>query len=888
MRAPDLPFQRIQLDNGLVLLVHEDHKVPIVSVNLWYHVGSKNERRGRTGFAHLFEHLMFEGSEHHDAEYFEPFELVGVSEINGTTNRDRTNYFQTVPANALDVALWMESDRMGHFVGAITQEKLDEQRSVVQNEKRQGDNQPYGRVFDLIAGSTYPAEHPYSWPVIGAMEDLDAASLDDVREWFETYYGPSNAVLSIAGDVDTADVVERVTRHFGDIQPGPALSRPEVWIAPRSGEQRHHLTDQVAQSRIYMIWNVPQIYSSDYHRLQLAADVLSQGKVSRLYKRLVYEDRIATDVAAYLWSGEIGSQFIIQASAVPDSDLDAVESAVREELARLLDGSARAEELERVRTQQWARFIRGFERIGGFGGKSDLLAAGEVLADAPDAYLGTLEDFDATTPESLRETAARWLSDGCFLLEVHPRPRHAARGQGVDRSRLPEPSEAVAVRFPDLERFQLSNGLNVILAERHSTPLVAGTLVVDSGYAADSLAAPGTAWLTMAMLDEGTATHTSLEISEKLASLGARLGVSADLDACEISLSSLTPRLDPALEIYREVVLTPGFPEHEVERLRKEQIVQIRRELNSPVQMALRLMPRLLYGEEHPYGTPMTGSGTIESVAGILRQDLVDFWGTWLTPRGASLVVVGDTTRADVSHRLEDAFGGWSADHEPPALTLPEVPDRGEAEIYLLDRPGSPQSLVLGGSLVGPRDESSEARLQTMLLALGGAFTSRINMNLREDKGWSYGAHSFIVEARGQRPLIAYAQVQTDKTGEAIREIQKEIRAMQGDRPIETEELERARRQQTLSLPGRWEAIWDIRAAIVEMVRLDLPDDYWQKWIESVSEVTIADVTAAASLLRPESMLWIVVGDSRELLDPLQRLDMGGVQLLDPDGRPQA
>ncbi|HXE82447.1 MAG TPA: pitrilysin family protein, partial [Gemmatimonadales bacterium] len=292
--AVTIPYQKFVLKNGLTLLVHEDHKAPIVAVNIWYHVGSKNERPGRTGFAHLFEHLMFNGSEHFNTDYFQALEPLGATDLNGTTNEDRTNYFQNVPTSALDVVLWMESDRMGHLVGVIDQGRLDEQRGVVQNEKRQGENEPYGKVDLLMTEGTYPAGHPYSWSVIGSMEDLNAAKLDDVKEWFKTYYGPNNAVIVLAGDI-TPDVArQKVEQYFGDIPAGPPIAKQDTWIARRSGTHREVMQDRVPQGRIYKEWNIPEFGSADADYLDMVTDVLAQGKTSRLYKRLVYDAQIAT------------------------------------------------------------------------------------------------------------------------------------------------------------------------------------------------------------------------------------------------------------------------------------------------------------------------------------------------------------------------------------------------------------------------------------------------------------------------------------------------------------------------------------------------------------------------------------------------------------------
>src|SRR6266704_2562232 len=332
----DIPFQKLVLNNGLTLIVHEDHKAPIVAVNLWYHVGSKNEKLGKTGFAHLFEHLMFGGSEHASGRYIDAMEKIGATDLNGTTNTDRTNYFEDVPTNALDYTLWMESDRMGHLLGALDQKTLDLQRGVVQNEKRQGENQPYGVTRLLITQNSYPAGHPYSWTTIGEMADLDAASMKDVQEWFKTYYGPSNVILVLAGDIDAKTAKEKAEKYFGDIPAGPPVAHQEAWIAKMTGTHRQKVQDRVPQARIYKIWNIPEYGNAAADYLDLVSDVLSTGKTSRFYKRLVYDDQIATNANAFVALSEIGGQFRVQATARPGQDLAQVEKELDEELARFL------------------------------------------------------------------------------------------------------------------------------------------------------------------------------------------------------------------------------------------------------------------------------------------------------------------------------------------------------------------------------------------------------------------------------------------------------------------------------------------------------------------------------------------------------------------------
>src|SRR5437867_5552627 len=504
--AITIPYQRFALKNGLTLLVHEDHKAPIVAVNIWYHVGSKNEKPGRTGFAHLFEHLMFNGSEHFNDDYFQPFERIGATDQNGTTNNDRTNYFENLPMTARYIKQWMESDRMGHLIGVIDTAKVNEQRGVVKNEKRQGASQPYGKVNLLMAEGAYPPGHPYSWTVIGSMEDLNGASVEDVKNWFRTYYGPNNAVIVLAGDITPELARQKVEQYFGDIPASPPIATQDVWIAKRTGTHRQIMQDRVPQPRIYRQWNIPQFGSADGDYLDLVTDVLAAGKTSRLYKRLVYDEQIATDVVAYVDLREIAGQLVIRATAKPGGDLGRVQRAIAEELARFIrpGGGPTPSELRRVKTQSRANFIRGIERIGGFGGKSDVLAMNEVYAGNADHYQVTRQRIATATAADLRSAAARWLSDGDFVVEVHPYPTYDVVASGADRSKLPAAGTPPDARFPAIARATLSNGLKIVLAERHAIPQVNMTLLIDAGYAADQFAAPGTASLALDMLDEGT------------------------------------------------------------------------------------------------------------------------------------------------------------------------------------------------------------------------------------------------------------------------------------------------------------------------------------------------------------------------------------------------
>lgn len=883
---PEISYEKHVLPNGLTLILHEDHKAPIVAVNVWYHVGSKNEKKRKTGFAHLFEHLMFNGSEHFNDDYFKALERVGATDLNGTTNVDRTNYFQNVPSSALDVVLFLESDRMGHLLGAIDQAKLDEQRGVVQNEKRQGENQPYGVVRQLLAEYTYPAGHPYSWTTIGSMEDLNAASLEDVREWFRTYYGPNNAVLVIAGDINPAEVKAKVEKYFGDIPPGPPIVKQTAWIAKMTGERRAWAQDRVPQARLYMVWNVPPLTDPEVDLLDLVASVLATGKTSRLYKRLVYDEQIATEVSASVWGKELGSQFLIVATAKPDGDLAKVERAIREELERLLAQGPSKEEVERAQLTYRADFLRGIERVGGFGGKSDVLAYGEVFYGNPEAYKRQWATVAGATPASLQKVAQKWLADGLFVLEVHPFPKLEAAGTGVDRSKLPEVAQLPEPRFPRVETAKLPSGLQLVVATRTAVPLVEMELVVDAGFSTDDPDKLGRASLAMAMLDEGTASRTALQISEELQRLGAELSTGSTLDSSFVAMSALKEKLAASLALFADVILNPTFPAADFARLQKQQLASLAREKVTPVAMGLRVLPTLLYGEGHPYAVPFTGSGREETVAKLSREDLIAFHRTYFKPNNATLIVVGDVTLTEIRAQVEKLFASWQAG-EVPAKRLDKVSGPEAREVYILDRPGSQQSVIFAGLLLPPKDDHRSEALRLVHEVLGGSFTSRLNMNLREDKHWSYGARFVFPDARGQRPFFAVAPVQADKTEEALAEVVKEISDVVGRRPITEEELEKAKGNLTLTLPGRWETNEAVLRSLFEVVQFGLPWDYPLKSAEAIKVQDLTTVRSVANeVINPAKVVYVVVGDRAKIEAGIRDLNLGPVHFLDSEGKP--
>ena len=880
----DINYEKFVLDNGLTLVVHEDRKAPVAAVNVWYHVGSKNEKEGKTGFAHLFEHLMFNGTENYNDDWFKPFDRVGATGMNGTTNFDRTNYFQVVPTNALDFALWMESDRMGHLLGAIDQDKLDEQRGVVQNEKRQGENQPYGKVFITAFKNIFPKGHPYSWSVIGYMEDLEAASLDDVHEWFNQYYGAANAVLVVAGDVDAQQVKERVEYYFGHIPAGPPLTRQDTWIPDLVGTHRQVMEDRVPQARLYKIWMMPEIGNVESERLDLVAGILSEGKTSRLYKRLVHDDRIASDVAAFAFPLEIAGLFGVIATAMPGQDLASVEAAIDEEVERFLAEGPTRDEMTRITTRRKAAFVRGAERVGGFGGKSDILAQNEVYLGDPGAYRDTLDVWNTAKAGELTAAANKWMARGQYVLEVHPYEERTVTESMADRSKFPDVGAPPAVSFDAFERTELSSGLKVVLANRSAVPVVNMRLMVNAGYAADQFGLPGTASLAMNMLDEGTKNRSALEISDELALLGATLGTGSNVDMSTVSMSALKEKLGDSLDLFADVILNPTFPESDFVRLRDLQLATIKQEKVQPVGMALRIFPKLLYGDDHAYGLPFTGSGDEESVSSLDTDALKSFHADWFKPNNATLVVVGDVTMDELKPMLEKQFRNWKAG-DVPRKNIADVTHKSESTIYLVDRPDSEQSIIFAGHIAPPKNNDQEIAIEAMNEVLGGSFNARVNMNLREDKHWSYGARSLLFDAQGQRPFLVYAPVQTDKTSESMAELYKEVSQIRGDRPPTADEVARAKDKNTLTLAGRWETANAVANSLGEMVRFQLPDNYWQEYADMVRSLSQDQISGAAEdIMRPDNMVWVVVGDRDEIEAKIEELGYGDVVLMDADG----
>lgn len=880
----NISYKKYLLDNGLTLIVHEDHKAPIVAFNIWYHVGSKNEKQGKTGFAHLFEHLMFNGSEHFNDDYFKLMDQIGATDLNGTTNNDRTNYFENFPTSALDKVLWVESDRMGFMINAIDSAKLAEQRGVVQNEKRQGDNEPYAIASELTAKNTYPAAHPYSWRVIGSMEDLDAASLDDVKDWFKSHYGPNNSVIVIAGDVKPDEIFEKVKKYFGGIPASPPLAKQEKWVAKMTGTHTQVAEDRVPQGRLEKTWNVPGWGTKDATYLNLLSDILTSGKTSRLYKRLVYDSLLASGVNSYVDDKEIAGQFVISADAKPGVELTTINKMVNEELQKIFSAGVTKQELERAKTRYFSGFVKGAERIGGFGGKSDILALSATYGGSPDYYKTIQKMVKTATIADIKKAANVWLTDGEYVLQIVPFGNFSTAATTIDRSVQPPLGPPPAVKFPPVNEFTLSNGLKVSLVTRTAIPVINMSLMVNAGYAADQFGLPGLASLAGNMITEGTKTKTSLQISDLLADLGADLYSYSNLDNSYLNMNALKTNLDASLKLFTDVLLNSVFPQKDFIRLQKEQLLRIKQEESSPFPMGLRLLPGLIYGKGHAYSNSFTGSGTTESVNKLTRNDVVKFHETWYAPNNAVLIVVGSITVNELKTKLENAFTGWKS-HTIPEKNIENVALAEKPAVYIIDKPGASQSIILAAEISTSATDPDYEALGMANRILGGEFTARMNMNLREDKHWSYGAGTVNLDAKGPGFFAGYAPVQTDKTKESIAEMMKEMNNYIGDKPATQEEFNKVQNNALLQLPGIWETNYAVMNALQDVITYNRGNEYLTNYPAMLRKLTLDDIKKGSlKIIKPNNLIWVIVGDRSKIENGVKELNIGPIKYLSAEG----
>jgi zinc protease len=877
----DLPYERFELENGLTVLVHSDHSTPTVFVGMWYGVGSKNEPEGRTGFAHLFEHLMFQGSENRDGEYFTPFTDAGATGMNGTTNEDRTNYYATVPSGALDMALWMESDRMSHLLGAITQEALDEQRGVVQNEKRQGETRPYAQMGDKIRAGIYPVDHPYRHSVIGSMDDLNAASLDDVHEWFNKYYGASNVTLVLAGDISLEDARTKVEHYFSEAPVGVPLSHPKKWVPNLTENREESMYDNVGQTRIARVWALPGLNDKDTSLMYLVNDSLVANKNSPLRKKLVDELQLATSIRGSahgrVMSGEYRLTVDLRPEVTPEQVMPIVDEVIAEYLA-----SGPDEQIVENAKLGVKMYILGALETGSQIGR--MLVEGELFSGDPLFINTELKWLNDATGEELRQIANRWLTRGYYQLTVEPFPEYQSVDATVDRSSIPTVTAKSDINFPDIETVTLRNGIKLVVANRGSIPLVDVSIRIETGATAAPADAPGLPVFVFGLMDKGTKKYDANELAaakDKIA-MGGRF--TAGDESSSLGYRILSSNLEPSLGLAAEMLRNPTFPQDELDKLKAQVSAYLATLKKAPSRAAIPLLERAMYGPDSPKGSVWTP----ELVEQVDRARLEVWHRVEIAPDNMTIYMIGDIDMDDATKAVDKAFGKWTAKNASARRDIGDAVDSG-GRVILIDYPGAASSTIASGRAIAPFDANTWVSLSMMNRVLGGAFEARLNMNLREDKSWSYGYNSGISRnTSGEMLFGTYGQVQTDKTAESMQEIKRELDEFVSTRPATADEIARVKLNRVRSLPGSFATNSGFLGSIISSASYDLPFNYAETAADRIEAVMLTDVRAAAKEIVDSSQLtWVVVGDLEKMEEQVRALGFADVEVWDAFGNKQ-
>ncbi|HEX7820680.1 MAG TPA: pitrilysin family protein [Sphingobium sp.] len=909
----DIPYEMFTLKNGLRVIIHTDRKAPVVGVTVYYRVGSKNEPKGKTGFAHLFEHLMFGGSEN-VPDFDAPLVEAGSTATNGSTWFDRTNYVVTVPTGALDRALFMEADRMGHLLGAVTQAKLDAQRGVVQNEKRQGDNQPFGLVDYAQTEALFPAGHPYGHSTIGSMADLDAASVADVKDWFRANYAPNNAILVLAGDIDVATARPKVEKYFGDIAAGPAVP-PVVSPIPTLPKRIDAvMKDRVSTTRLYRTWVIPGLNDPAGNQLAIGAAVLGGLSSSRLDNALVRREQLAVGVTASTDRHEQVGKFEVTVDVKPGVDPAKVSARLDELIAELVAKGPSADEVQRVATRSLSGEIAGLEVVGGFGGKATTLAEGLLYSNDPAQYKKDLAELAAATPASVTAALQKWLNRPVYALTVEPgersgyeesklagavpatatapaagasAPTPAVVSAAPPRLAIPGVTPTAELIFPDVVTRKLSNGIAVHVARRTVIPTVQMVVAFDSGIAAEPREKSGIGQLLLSVMESGTKTRDSIGIAEEEERLGADVSTGQSMDRTSVSLYALTTNLGPSLDLLADIIRNPGLDPKEVERVRAIQLSSIDAERTQPSGLAVRAIFPILYGARNPYGMSSRGLGDPATLRSITREDLGAFHRRWLRPEKAEIFVAGNIDVDALMPMLEARFGLWPSTRDvPPTKDLSAAIPAPTRTVYLINRPQSPQSVILGGFVTDRTTKDDLLDFNTANTIFANDFTSRLNTDIREVKAWSYGVSGYLSQREGRSPYFVSAPVQADKTGPSIAAIRQDMTEFLKTKGVTKEEFDRIVHGAIARLPGRFETTGAVLGQMRDDAMSGRPFDFVESLPARYRAMTPEALDKAArAVLDPAKFSWVVVGDRDQVLPQVKALGLP-IQVIDSEGQP--
>ncbi len=877
--ATPLSVETYTLPNGLTVILHEDHSQPMVTINTWFKVGSKDEAPGRTGFAHLFEHLMFMGTARVPDNQFDALMERGGGANNASTSSDRTNYYSWGPRSLLPTLLWLDADRLEGLSKAMTQEKLDLQRSVVRNERRQSyENQPYGAAELMISAAMWPEGHPYHHPVIGSHEDLEAATVQDVKDFFDTYYVPGNATLVVAGDFDPAEAKRLVASTFGAVPLRPVPEHRTAAPVRLEREVRRLTDDRVRFPRLYLVWHSPAAYEEGDADMDVLASVLASGNTGRLVERLVIREQVAQQVQAYQASSELGSEFHIEATAAEGADLEQIKRAILEEVARLQQDGPTEAELARVKAATESGYLRMKESLDR---RADLLNAMFAAYGEADSFDRELARRLAPTAATVSQWAREVLGEGRLDLRVLPRDEQTSVGSLDQRpENLPDrPAEpAVPVKVT------LKNGQPLYVVSKPGSGLFSGHVLVEGGERLLGADQAGLASLTATLLTRGAGKLDATGFADAVTSLGARIQANAGTNAASMSVSGLTSRLDATLALMADALQRPTLEADDFDREKELALAGIRARGENANRVAQVVGRAALFGAADPRGRP--GDGHEATVAKLTRQDVVAAAPRLFAPARATFVFAGDFTPEQVKAALDKALAGWKGGEAaaPAPLAPVTTPKPG---LLLVDRPGAPQTVIAIWRPVAAPDGADRARRQCVNTLFGASFTSRLNQNIREKNGFSYGARSGFADDAGQWLLTAGSSVQTKVTGPALREFRNEFTGLASGN-VTTEELEKAVRTVRFDL----ETSGDTTAAAADLVagllRNGRPADAVRQDLAQVAGIDLAGVNALAGsgLYRWDELLVVLVGDKAEVLPQLAAEGFPVPTIVDADGKP--
>ena len=877
--AQKLEFEKYELPNGLQVILHEDHRLPVAVVNIWYGVGGKDERKGRSGFAHLFEHLMFMGTKRVPGSGFdEKMEALGAQN-NASTGHDRTNYFSWGPAKSLPLLLWLEADRMESMGPSMTKEKLEKQRAVVLNERRESvDMRPYGNADDRIGHMLYAPAHPYHESVIGRAEDIKAATLQDVKDFHATFYVPNNAALVVAGDFDKAKVKAQIQELFASIPRGAVVPRIPAKDSPLPSSRRLELHDNVQFRRLTYLWKSSAFYAPGDSEADLAAAVLARGKSSRLYKRLVIDDKLVISVESYQWSRKHGGLFVIEAMLRPEAKLADVEHAIAEELSRLAKAGPTEAELARHKASMEYDAVTGLESLRA---RADRLNQYNFYLGDPGGFEYDLERYRKVDVASLRTWAAAVLDKTHRLsVVVRPKPKKAKNARDIE----PGLGDAGSFAIDKPEVFRLANGIEVRHWKRDQLPLVRVAVYCREGALRDPVDLPGLTWLTASMLDEGAGDRDALAFGNALQEIGASLSSSADRKGIYVSVQALSSKLSPALALLSDAVQKPRFTDKDWQRVKSLHLQSLEQAKDNPAQLARVVASTVFYGKEHPYGRPL--SGDVASVSRIQLEHVRDCYKSQIRPEHAVLFCAGAIDKASLQRELEKTFGKWKPGNEMAMpLPLPGGAPRSAFRVFLLDRPEAVQTVVRWMMPAPNASDPEREAFEAINTVLGGSFTSRLNQNIREKHGFAYGAGSGLYQDPHNGVLLAVSTVEGKHTGAAIREFLNEFRRLKGG-DVSAAEATKAAATNRQTWVERLGGLGGLLAAAMELEAEQRDFGILAQRLAKIAAVDAEAMNKAAGrAIAVEHAALLVVGSKKRILPQLEGLALPAPIEVDADGK---